>query len=89
MIPLQGHAEEAEPLLREWRRLTEQPSFCELQLLIVDYGMDAQTRQVCELFCFDEPCARLCSTEELLAAVLPQKFTEGEEKTAGEDPNGL
>ncbi len=35
------------------------------EILCVDCGMDAETRQICEAFANAHPCVRLCMAEEL------------------------
>jgi hypothetical protein len=65
VIPMRGHNEEAELILRSaYERVQWLPDRA-VQVLVVDCGMDDETRRICELTVFDLPEIQLCFPEEI------------------------
>ncbi len=66
LIPLHGHVEDVEELIRyhyyQRKSAKRQPHYC---LLIVDMGMDKETRDVCLLMQGDYPCISVCQAGEV------------------------
>lgn len=59
-----GHREDAEYHLRcAKNKLREADGYVKKELLIVDDGMDGETRRVCQLFLQKKPGVLMCNTE--------------------------
>lgn len=78
VVPLTGHVEDAEYLLRsaaqsfQWDRTR-----CPKRLLCVDGGMDQETREICLHLQRELPFLEICTPEELKEKLFPK---ENEEK---------
>ena len=73
IIPCKGHEEELEYLVRNaYIRLSSHGSgsCC---ILLVDCGMDEETREICGLLCDRLDCVELCEENEL-DRVIKEKF---------------
>lgn len=73
IIPCKGHEEELEYLVRNaYSRLSGlgSSSCC---ILLVDCGMDEESRKICEIICEKLDCVELCQENEL-DCVLKEKF---------------
>ena len=65
LLPLQGHVDNVEGLLRETLSVLEgQKDHISGQLLIVDCGMDWETLTICKFFCEDAYWANLVEKEQ-------------------------
>ena len=58
IIPLYGHMEEIELLAREFKAKFKRNEGA--NLLLLDMGMDKETRDICEIFCADNRNFILC-----------------------------
>lgn len=65
ILSMQGHEEEAELEIRSACERARWLPDSEVQVLVVDSGMDEETREICEIACCDMPEVRLCSPEEI------------------------
>lgn len=63
LLPLRGRLEDAERLLREAAALLEGRR--RGQLLLLDLGMEPETREVCRMFCRDFPLAGLVEKRQV------------------------
>lgn len=78
VVPLTGHVEDAEYLLRsaaqsfQWDRTR-----CPKRLLCVDGGMDQETKEICLHLQRELPFLEICTPEELKEKLFPK---ENEEK---------
>lgn len=78
VLPLTGHVEDAEYLLRsaaqsfQWDRTR-----CPKRLLCVDGGMDQETKEICLHLQRELPFLEICTPEELKEKLFPK---ENEEK---------
>lgn len=78
VVPLTGHVEDAEYLLRsaaqsfQWDRTR-----CPKRLLCVDGGMDQETKKICLHLQRELPFLEICTPEELKEKLFPK---ENEEK---------
>ncbi|WOC31183.1 MULTISPECIES: hypothetical protein [Caproicibacterium] len=64
VLHLSEHREDVEYVLRCARnQLREAEGFSKKQLVVVDDGMDSQTKRLCTLFLHDKPGAVICSAE--------------------------
>ncbi len=61
-LPISGHVENIEQLLRYYRHRLEwdMPSAGVEKIIITDEGMDAATAEVCRKFCSENPCVCIC-----------------------------
>lgn len=74
IIPCKGHEEELEYLVRNaYSRLSGLCSSGNCCILLVDCGMDEETREICGLICEKFDCVELCGENEL-ESVLKEKF---------------
>ncbi|MVB13010.1 hypothetical protein CAFE_37630 [Caprobacter fermentans] len=65
IVSMTGHDEEAELVLRSaCERIKWFPDSA-AQLLVVDCGMDEETRRICEIACYELPEIRLCRPDEV------------------------
>ncbi|MCI1964671.1 MAG: hypothetical protein LKJ17_00845 [Oscillospiraceae bacterium] len=65
ILTMTGHDEDAELVLRSaCERLRWMPDR-QAELIVVDCGMDEETRRICELTCFDLPEICLCRPDEV------------------------
>ncbi len=65
LYPVKGHREDVEYLLRALLKQVERGNAKRLRILIVDCGMDEETRRICSLFLKDNPELELCGAQEL------------------------
>lgn len=78
VVPLTGHVEDAEYILRsaaqsfQWDRTR-----CPKRLLCVDGGMDPETKEICLHLQRELPFLEICTPEELKKKLFPK---ENEEK---------
>lgn len=63
MLPLSGHDEQAEYVLRSAIERARW-FYDDVQIVCLDRGMDEATRQVCEIICADNPEIILCTPDE-------------------------
>lgn len=74
VIPCKGHEEEIEYLVRStYSWLSSRCSGGACCILLVDCGMDEETREICGLICEQLDCVELCEESEL-DHVLKEKF---------------
>lgn len=82
-LRFRGHREDAEYVLRSALSMLDAAgAYTERRLLVLDDGMDAQTRAVCEGLLQAEPRARICTPQEvggLFAKTPVSRYTEKEE----------
>ena len=69
ILPLRGCTEDAEALLREGIIALEALPVAEARMAILDCGMSAEQRQMCELFCRDYSCAELFASDEICGII--------------------
>lgn len=65
IISMSGHNEEAELILRSAYERVQWLPDREAKVLVVDCGMDDETRRICEITAFDFPEIQLCFPEEI------------------------
>lgn len=65
IISMSGHDEEAEMVLRSACERVRWIPDSETELIVIDCGMDEETRQICEMACFDLPEIHLCRPDEI------------------------
>ncbi|ARP49849.1 MULTISPECIES: hypothetical protein [Caproicibacterium] len=76
VLHLSGHREDIEYELRCARdRLRETEGFEQKRLLLVDDGMDSETRELCRCFLYKTPGVSYCSREEF-ANMQALQYTE-------------
>jgi hypothetical protein len=63
MLPLTGHEEQAEAIIRSAMDRTDWIGGG-AQVVCLDCGMDIETRRICEIICADNPEIILCTPEE-------------------------
>ncbi len=74
VIPCKGHEENMEYLIKSaYSHLKELYPCKSCRILLVDYGIDAETKRSCELLCKELDCVLLCDNEEA-SALLQEKF---------------
>lgn len=77
VVPLTGHVEDAEYLLRsaaqsfQWDR-----SRCPKRLICVDGGMDQETKEICLHLQRELPFLEICSPQELGEVLFPKRKEE-------------
>lgn len=65
VVSISGHDEDAELVLRSaCERIRWLPDG-KTELIVVDCGMDEETRRICEMACLDLPEIRLCRPDEV------------------------
>ncbi len=65
ILPLSGHVEQAEYKLRALAaRCRWEMGGQDILGIVVDQGMDAETRTICELLCQEFSCLMICAPEE-------------------------
>ncbi len=65
LYPVKGHREDVEYLLRALLKQMDRGNSRRLRILVVDCGMDEETRRICSLFLKDNPELELCGAQEL------------------------
>ena len=65
VVPMKGHNEEAELVLRSAHERIQWLPDCEAEVLVVDCGMDEETKQICEIASFDLSGIRLCRPDDV------------------------
>ncbi len=65
LYPVKGHREDVEYLLRALLKRMDRGEARHLRIIIVDCGMDEETRRICSLFLKDNPELELCGAQEL------------------------
>lgn len=82
VVPLTGHVEDAEYLLRsaaqsfQWDRTR-----CPKRLLCVDGGMDQDTKEICLHLQRELPFLEICTPEELKEKLFPKENEEKAEES--------
>ena len=70
IIPVEGHDEQAELRLRNaLEHLNTVGGVQNKWILCVDYGMDEETRQICEIMRSQNMCILICQPEEVAELV--------------------
>lgn len=78
VLHLSGHQEDVEYELRCARdNLREAEGFAQKELLVVDEGMDSDTKRLCTLFLHGKPGTSICSGE-VFANMEKVRYTETE-----------
>ena len=65
IVSMSGHDEEAELVLRSAQERVKWLGSSEAQVLLVDRGMDEETRKICDSAAAEMPELRLCRPDEV------------------------
>ncbi len=65
LYPVKGHREDVEYLLRALLKKAGRGETKQVRIIVVDCGMDEETRHICSLFLKDNPELELCGVKEL------------------------
>ncbi len=65
LYPVKGHREDVEYLLRALLKKADSGGSRHIRIIVVDCGMDEETRRICSLFLKDRPEIELCEAKEL------------------------
>lgn len=65
VIPLKGHVEKAEYLLRGVANEALWENHAHDNIVVIDMGMDEETREICAMLAEELKCLTVCQKEEL------------------------
>ena len=81
VLPMSGHVEQAEYQVRSLvTRCRWKDKSRRARCVVVDEGMDGETRQICELLCRDFPCLTLCGQGDKAECSSANKGLQSKEK---------
>lgn len=69
LYPVKGHREDVEYLLRALIKKADYGESRQVRIIVVDCGMDEETKHICSLFLKDRPQIELCEAKELTSLI--------------------
>ena len=72
-VPLRGHVEDAEHLLRNAADVCRESNGKEVRLICVDGGMDEETYEICRCMQREMPFLEICTASELTETLFRQE----------------
>lgn len=65
VIPISGHKDNAEAMLRNTAARMEWLGGGKIRIICADFGMDEETKRLCRQICEEKPEISLCTIDEL------------------------